>query len=181
MRHSGKIISGAVMTILLAGLPLSGCSGTAEPEMLDYSGGAAVGMPNPFTSYQSVAEGERVVGFPVSRNFVPPASWQGQTPLVQVLDSYPDRKKMLQLIYVDAEKRNLYVRYSKQFTSREMNGDYNEYPVEKDIPLNGDTAHIRGTKEGFFTAEFSCRGIAITVLSDLPLQGKDIAGICSGM
>ena len=178
MRYSGKGFSGAIMTLLAAGFLASGCSGTEEVEMLVYSGGTNVGMPNPFTSYNTLEEAEQVVGFSAGRSFVPPANWN-KPPLVQVLDSYPDRKKMLQVIYVDDAQRNLYLRYSRQFTTREMNGDYNSYPVEKDIDINGQDVHVRGDRKGYYTAEFFCRGVSVTVLSDLPLGEKDLATVCT--
>lgn len=178
MRYSGKGFSGAIMTLLAAGFLASGCSGTEEVEMLDYSGGTNVGMPNPFTSYNTLEEAEQVVGFSAGRSFVPPANWN-KPPLVQVLDSYPDRKKMLQVIYVDDAQRNLYLRYSRQFTTREMNGDYNSYPVEKDIDINGQDVHVRGDRKGYYNAEFFCRGVSVTVLSDLPLGEKDLATVCT--
>lgn len=130
-----------------------------------------VGMPNPFVQVNDIDRARNVSGINAELLKAVPAGFRN-TPQITVLG----KNQMVQISYSDNidPSQKLHYRISDKLSSSVMNGDFNKYPVQKNIVINGIEVKVKGDDSGFRTVEWSNHGLNYCILSDIPLTETDI-------
>lgn len=112
-----------------------------------------VGIPNPFTDYETLEEAVSAVGF----GFVVPDAIQGhEISLIQVLGE----NSMIQAIYGEDE---VDVLVRKAVGSDDISGDYNNYSQTGEKTVDGRTVTVKGENDRVMVALWTEGGYAYSI------------------
>lgn len=170
-----NIVLGACMAMAV----LSGChrdknlysNDTDELQIKEES--SVAGLPNPFTKVFSVAEAEAALGRKIPQLGHVPEVYE-QTPEIFMMNE----NEMAQFMYStsDGSDRMLY-RVSVKLPAELLNGDYNQYAINRHVAINNRQVFVKGNGDGsgYYTAEWSVGDMNFCILSSYPLTEKDLA------
>ena len=154
MRRLGCVALAAAMAAMLA-VALVACGEKNEPAADDE--GSTVQIPNPWTTYTTLADAEAAAGFALS---VPETVMSKDITLIQAMDG-----GIIQVSYGSSDARVL---VRKGPGSGDISGDYNSYPSTQIITVDDVAVTVKGSEDRFSTAMWAAKGYSYAILFDSP-------------
>ena len=146
----------------------SGDTITINPDAKTEDGDSSQ-IPNPLTSYESLAELAKAVGFDIKTPTVP-AGYQA--------DAYIDISgELAEVFYVKGDDTLVY-RVSRG--EGDNSGDYNTYSSKKTVDVNGVSVELRGNDK-VNVAVWSNGGFAYSVSSEQEISETEVAAVISSV
>ena len=145
---SKKTIVALLITVVIAAFLTACASGTTTDEATD-SGEteAQTGLPNPWSdvaSAEDAAKGAGIASFTVSDD-LGLTETKVLAPTFRCMDGIAEAD-------FDGEAFEVCVRKSETLTGQDLSGDYNEYPFEWTMEVDGMQVACRGYEEGLASA-----------------------------
>lgn len=123
-------------------------------------------LPNPFTTYETVEAAKGAIGFDFA---VPGAPPQGYT-LAEISVMQADGSSFAQLIYEDADGKQLTYRVSADTSVTGLDGDYNSYDNERTVTIGELEVVCRGDGDTVSVATWQTDGYSYALMADQPLS-----------
>lgn len=142
----------AVIMMLLTILPLAACGSSTDSDEPDI-----IGMPNPFTDFNTLAEAEKQTGFYIT---LPDAIGSSNNKIYRAMND-----EMLEVIYVNGEDETGRIRKARG--SEDISGDYNEYAETETVSVGGIDVLLKGDAGLVKLAVLTNDGYAYSVSSAL--------------
>ncbi len=149
-----------------AGLFLFSCSSAKKT--------GNVGMPNPFIECENPQRAYSVAGFKMT--------------IPESLDSpYMNRiirainGNLIEVIYKNPSDLKDEVRLRKAFGEDDVSGDWNKYPVNKNIEISGKKVLLRGEENNFHVASWKVGKFAYAVISRKGLSESSILKVAAAL
>ena len=157
----------AVIMMLLTILPLAACGNktddSTEPDI--------IGMPNPFTDFDTLAEAEKQTGFYIT---LPDAIGSSDNKIYRAMNN-----EMLEVIYVNGEDETGRVRKARG--SEDISGDYNEYAETETVSVGGVDVLYKGDAELVKLAVWTNDGYTYSVSSEAGLTADEMTALVSAV
>ena len=157
----------AVIMMLLTILPLAACGNktddSTEPDI--------IGMPNPFTDFDTLAEAEKQTGFYIT---LPDAIGSSDKRIYRVMND-----EMLEVVYVNGEDETGRVRKARG--SEDISGDYNEYAETETVSVGGIDVLLKGDAELVKLAVWTNDGYAYSVSSEAGMTADEMMALVSAV
>lgn len=119
----------AVIMMLLTILSLTACGSSTDSDEPDI-----IGMPNPFTDFNTLAGAEKQTGFYIT---LPDAIGSSNNKIYRAMND-----EMLEVIYVNGEDETGRIRKARG--SEDISGDYNEYAETETVSVGSITVTLKG-------------------------------------
>lgn len=130
-----------------------------------------VQIPNPFVSYESLADVKEVLSFdPVVPSALPAGFEQSE---ITSTDS-----DFLQIVYADGSDNRIVYRMAKG--SEDISGDYNTYKNNKEVKIGDLTVTMRGN-DNVSSAVWVDGGFAFSVSSDIEMEEAGVISMIESM
>lgn len=130
-----------------------------------------VQIPNPFVSYESLADVKEVLSFdPVVPSALPAGFEQSE---ITSTDS-----DFLQIVYTDSRDNKIVYRMAKG--SEDISGDYNTYKNNKEVKIGDLTVTMRGN-DNVSSAVWVDGGFAFSVSSDIEMEEAGVISMIESM
>ena len=157
----------AVIMMLLTILPLAACGNktddSTEPDI--------IGMPNPFTDFDTLAEAEKQTGFYIT---LPNAIGSSDKRIYRAMND-----EMLEVVYVNGEDETGRVRKARG--SEDISGDYNEYAETETVSVGGIDVLLKGDAELVKLAVWTNDGYAYSVSSEAGMTADEMMALVSAV
>ena len=151
-------------------LSFSACAKTPKPQdSTTQDNGKAVvseniGTPNPFIDCKTIEEAEELAGFTMS---LPKQLPDGYS-LKQILAI---KDEMIQVFYENGDDQLL---IRKAVGTEDISGDYNSYPENQNITVNGLTIHTKGSNGTINVATWTDGGYSYSISFQPEAAGVDV-------
>lgn len=130
-----------------------------------------VQIPNPFVSYESLADVKEVLSFdPVVPSALPAGFEQSE-----ITSTGSD---FLQIVYADGSGNRIVYRMAKG--SEDISGDYNTYKNNKEVKIGDLTVTMRGN-DNVSSAVWVDGGFAFSVSSDIEMEEAGVISMIESM
>lgn len=153
--------------MLLTILPLAACGNktddSTEPDI--------IGMPNPFTDFDTLAEAEKQTGFYIT---LPDAIGSSDKRIYRAMND-----EMLEVVYVNGEDETGRVRKARG--SEDISGDYNEYAETETVSVGGIDVLLKGDAELVKLAVWTNDGYAYSVSSEAGMTADEMMALVSAV
>ncbi len=157
----------AVIMMLLTILPLAACGNktddSTEPDI--------IGMPNPFTDFDTLAEAEKQTGFYIT---LPDAIGSSDKRIYRAMND-----EMLEVIYVNGEDETGRVRKARG--SEDISGDYNEYAETETVSVGGVDVLLKGDAGLVKLAVWTNDGYTYSVSVEAGLSADEMTALVSAV
>ena len=157
----------AVIMMLLTILPLAACGNktddSTEPDI--------IGMPNPFTDFDTLAEAEKQTGFYIT---LPDAIGSSDNKIYRAMNN-----EMLEVIYVNGEDETGRVRKARG--SEDISGDYNEYAETETVSVGGLDVLLKGDAGLVKLAVWTNDGYTYSVSAEAGLPADEMTALVSAV
>ena len=155
----------AVIMMLLTILSLAACGSTDsdEPDI--------IGMPNPFTDFNTLAEAEKQTGFYIT---LPDAIGSSNNKIYRAMND-----EMLEVIYVNGEDETGHIRKARG--SEDISGDYNEYAETETVSVGGIDVLLKGDAGLVKLAVWTNDGYAYSVSSEAGMTADEMMALVSAV
>lgn len=155
----------AVIMMLLTILSLAACGSTDsdEPDI--------IGMPNPFTDFNTLAEAEKQTGFYIT---LPDAIGSSNNKIYRAMND-----EMLEVIYVNGEDETGRIRKARG--SEDISGDYNEYAETETVSVGGIDVLLKGDAGIVKLAVWTNDGYAYSVSSEAGMTADEMMALVSAV
>lgn len=155
----------AVIMMLLTILSLAACGSTDsdEPDI--------IGMPNPFTDFDTLAEAEKQTGFYIT---LPDAIGSSDKRIYRAMND-----EMLEVVYVNGEDETGRVRKARG--SEDISGDYNEYAETETVSVGGIDVLLKGDAGLVKLAVWTNDGYTYSVSAEAGLTADEMSALVSGI
>lgn len=157
----------AVIMMLLTILPIAACGNktddSTEPDI--------IGMPNPFTDFDTLAEAEKQTGFYIT---LPDAIGSSDKRIYRAMND-----EMLEVVYVNGEDETGRVRKARG--SEDISGDYNEYAETETVSVGGIDVLLKGDAELVKLAVWTNDGYAYSVSSEAGMTADEMMALVSAV
>lgn len=155
----------AVIMMLLTILSLAACGSTDsdEPDI--------IGMPNPFTDFDTLAEAEKQTGFYIT---LPDAIGSSNNKIYRAMND-----EMLEVIYINGEDETGRIRKARG--SEDISGDYNEYAETETVSVGGIDVLLKGDAGLVKLAVWTNDGYAYSVSSEAGMTADEMMALVSAV
>ena len=157
----------AVIMMLLTILPLAACGNktddSTEPDI--------IGMPNPFTDFDTLAEAEKQTGFYIT---LPDAIGSSDKRIYRAMND-----EMLEVIYVNGEDETGRIRKARG--SEDISGDYNDYAETETVSVGGIDVLLKGDAGRVKLAVWTNDGYAYSVSSEAGMTADEMMALVSAV
>lgn len=155
----------AVIMMLLTVLSLAACGSTDsdEPDI--------IGMPNPFTDFDTLAEAEKQTGFYIT---LPDTIGNSDNKIYRAMND-----EMLEVIYVNGEDETGRIRKARG--SEGISGDYNEYAETETVSVGGIDVLLKGDAGLVKLAVWTNDGYAYSVSSEAGMTADEMMALVSAV
>ena len=157
----------AVIMMLLTILPLAACGNktddSTEPDI--------IGMPNPFTDFDTLAEAEAQTGFDIT---LPDAIDSSDKRIYRAMND-----EMLEVIYVNGEDETGRVRKARG--SEDISGDYNDYAETETMSVGGIDVLLKGDAGLVKLAVWTNDGYTYSVSSEAGMTADEMTALVSAV
>ena len=155
----------AVIMMLLTILSLAACGNktddSTEPDI--------IGMPNPFTDFDTLAEAEKQTGFYIT---LPDAIGSSDNKIYRAMND-----EMLEVIYMNGADETGRVRKARG--SEDISGDYNEYAESETVSVGGIDVLLKGDAGLVKLAVWTNDGYTYSVSSEAGLTADEMTALVS--
>ena len=156
----------AVIMMLLTILSLAACGSSTESAEPDI-----IGMPNPFTDFDTLAEAEKQTGFYIT---LPDAIGSSNNKIYRAMND-----EMLEVIYVNGEDETGRIRKARG--SEDISGDYNEYAETETVSVGGIDVLLKGDAGLVKFAVWTNDGYAYSVSSEAGMTADEMMALVSAV
>lgn len=156
----------AVIMMLLTILSLAACGSSTESDEPDI-----IGMPNPFTDFNTLAEAEKQTGFYIT---LPDAIGSSNNKIYRAMND-----EMLEVIYVNGEDETGRIRKARG--SEDISGDYNEYAETETVSVGGIDVLLKGDAGLVKLAVWTNDGYAYSVSSEAGMTADEMMALVSAV
>ena len=156
----------AVIMMLLTILSLAACSNSTDSDEPDI-----IGMPNPFTDFDTLAEAEKQTGFYIT---LPDAIGSSDDKIYRAMND-----EMLEVIYVNGEDETGRIRKARG--SEDISGDYNEYAETETVSAGGIDVLLKGDAGLVKLAVWTNDDYAYSVSVEAGLSADEMTAIVSAV
>ena len=156
----------AVIMMLLTILSLAACGNSTDSDKPDI-----IGMPNPFTDFDTLAEAEAQTGFDIT---LPDAIGSSDKRIYRAMND-----EMLEVIYMNGEDETGRVRKARG--SENISGDYNEYAETETVSVGGVDVLLKGDAGLVKLAVWTNNGYAYSVSSEAGLTADEMTELVSAV
>lgn len=156
----------AVIMMLLTILSLAACGSSTDSTEPDI-----IGMPNPFTDFDTLAEAEKQTGFYIT---LPDAIGSSDKRIYRAMND-----EMLEVVYVNGEDETGRVRKARG--SEDISGDYNEYAETETVSVGGIDVLLKGDAELAKLAVWTNDGYAYSVSSEAGMTADEMMALVSAV
>ena len=156
----------AVIMMLLTVLSLAACGGSTDSDEPD-----VIGMPNPFTDFNTLAEAEKQTGFYIT---LPDAIGSSNNKIYRAMND-----EMLEVIYVNGEDETGRIRKARG--SEDISGDYNEYAETETVSVGGIDVLLKGDAGLVKLAVWTNDGYAYSVSSEAGMTADEMMALVSAV
>ena len=156
----------AVIMMLLTILSLAACGNSTDSDEPDI-----IGMPNPFTDFDTLAEAEAQTGFDIT---LPDAIGSSDKRIYRAMND-----EMLEVIYMNGEDETGRVRKARG--SEDISGDYNEYAETETVSVGGVDVLLKGDAGLVKLAVWTNDGYAYSVSSEAGLTADEMTELVSAV
>mgnify|MGYP002524094667 CR=1 FL=1 len=156
----------AVIMMLLTILSLAACgdsTDSAEPDL--------IGMPDPFTDHDTLADAEKQSGFYIT---LPDAIGESNNKIYRAMND-----EMIEVIYVNGEDETGRIR--KAHGSENISGDYNEYAEIATVSVGGIDVLFKGDAGIVKLAVWTNNGYTYSVSSEAGLTADEMTALVSAV
>ena len=154
----------AVIMMLLTILSLAACGSSTDSGEPDI-----IGMPNPFTDFDTLAEAEAQTGFDIT---LPDAIGSSDKRIYRAMND-----EMLEVIYVNGEDETGRVRKARG--SEDISGDYNDYAETETVSVGGIDVLLKGDAGLVKLAVWTNDGYAYSVSSEAGMTADEMTALVS--
>lgn len=159
----------AVMMMLLTILPLAACGNSTDSA--DNAETDIIGMPNPFTDFDTLAGAEKQTGFYIT---LPDAIGSSDNKIYRAMND-----EMIEVIYVNGEDETGRVRKARG--SEDISGDYNEYAETETVSVGGIDVLLKGDAGLVKLAVWTNDGYTYSVSAEAGLTADEMSALVSGI
>lgn len=156
----------AVIMMLLTILSLAACGRSTDSDEPDI-----IGMPNPFTDFNTLAEAEKQTGFYIT---LPDAIGSSNNKIYRAMND-----EMLEVIYVNGEDETGRIRKARG--SEDISGDYNEYAETETVSVGGIDVLLKGDAGLVKLAVWTNDGYAYYVSSEAGMTADEMMALVSAV
>ena len=156
----------AVIMMLLTILSLAACSNSTDSDEPDI-----IGMPNPLTDFDTLAEAEKQTGFYIT---LPDAIGSSDNKIYRAMND-----EMIEVIYMNGEDETGRIRKARG--SEDISGDYNEYAESETVSAGGIDVLIKGDAGLVKLAVWTNDGYAYSVSSEAGLTADEMTALVSAV
>ena len=156
----------AVIMMLLTILSLAACGSSTDSDEPDI-----IGMPNPFTDFNTLAEAEKQTGFYIT---LPDAIGSSNNKIYRAMND-----EMLEVIYVNGEDETGRIRKARG--SEDISGDYNEYAETETVSVGGIDVLLKGDAGLVKLAVWTNDGYAYSVSSEAGMTADEMMVLVSAV
>lgn len=156
----------AVIMMLLTILSLAACGSSTDSDEPDI-----IGMPNPFTDFNTLAEAEKQTGFYIT---LPDAIGSSNNKIYRAMND-----EMLEVIYVNGEDETGRIRKARG--SEDISGDYNEYAETETVSVGGIDVLLKGDAGLVKLAVWTNDGYAYSVSSEAGMTADEMMALVSAV
>ena len=156
----------AVIMMLLTILSLAACGSSTASDEPDI-----IGMPNPFTDFNTLAEAEKQTGFYIT---LPDAIGSSNNKIYRAMND-----EMLEVIYVNGEDETGRIRKARG--SEDISGDYNEYAETETVSVGGIDVLLKGDAGLVKLAVWTNDGYAYSVSSEAGMTADEMMALVSAV
>lgn len=156
----------AVIMMLLTILSLAACGSSTDSDEPDI-----IGMPNPFTDFNTLAKAEKQTGFYIT---LPDAIGSSNNKIYRAMND-----EMLEVIYVNGEDETGRIRKARG--SEDISGDYNEYAETETVSVGGIDVLLKGDAGLVKLAVWTNDGYAYSVSSEAGMTADEMMALVSAV
>lgn len=156
----------AVIMMLLTILPLAACGSSTDSDEPDI-----IGMPNPFTDFDTLSEAEKQTGFYIT---LPDAIGSSDKRIYRAMND-----EMLEVIYVNGEDETGRIRKARG--SEDISGDYNDYAETETVSVGGIDVLLKGDAGLVKLAVWTNDGYAYSVSSEAGMTADEMMALVSAV
>ena len=156
----------AVIMMLLTVLSLAACGGSTDSDEPD-----VIGMPNPFTDFDTLAEAEKQTGLDIT---LPDAIGSSDKRIYRAMND-----EMLEVIYVNGEDETGRIRKARG--SEDISGDYNEYAETETVSVGGLDVLLKGDAGLVKLAVWTNDGYTYSVSAEAGLTADEMTALVSAV
>lgn len=156
----------AVIMMLLTILSLAACGSSTDSDEPDI-----IGMPNPFTDFDTLAEAEKQTGFYIT---LPDTIGSSNNKIYRAMND-----EMLEVIYVNGEDETGRIRKARG--SEDISGDYNEYAETETVSVGGIDVLLKGDAGLVKLAVWTNDGYAYSVSSEAGMTADEMMALVSAV
>ena len=156
----------AVIMMLLTVLSLAACGGSTDSDEPD-----VIGMPNPFTDFDTLAEAEKKTGLDIT---LPDAIGSSDKRIYRAMND-----EMIEVIYMNGEDETGRVRKARG--SEDISGDYNEYAETETVSVGGLDVLLKGDVGLVKLAVWTNDGYAYSVSSEAGMTADEMMVLVSAV
>ena len=156
----------AVIMMLLTILSLAACGNSTDSDEPDI-----IGMPNPFTDFDTLAEAEKQTGFDIT---LPDAIGSSENKIYRAMND-----EMLEVIYMNGEDETGRIRKARG--SEDISGDYNEYAETETVSVDGIDVLFKGDAGLVKLAVWTNDGYAYSVSSEAGMTADEMMVLVSAV
>ena len=156
----------AVIMMLLTILSLAACGNSTDSDEPDI-----IGMPNPFTDFDTLAEAEKQTGFDIT---LPDAIGSSENKIYRAMND-----EMLEVIYMNGEDETGRIRKARG--SEDISGDYNEYAETETVSVDGIDVLFKGDAGLVKLAVWTNDGYAYSVSTEAGLSADGMTALVSAV
>lgn len=156
----------AVIMMLLTILSLAACGSSTDSTEPDI-----IGMPNPFTDFDTLAEAEAQTGFDIT---LPDAIGSSDKRIYRAMND-----EMIEVIYMNGEDETGRIRKARG--SEDISGDYNEYAETETVSVGGIDVLLKGDAGLVKLAIWTNDGYTYSVSSEAGLTADEMTALVSAV
>ena len=156
----------AVIMMLLTILSFAACGNSSDSAETDI-----IGMPNPFTDFDTLAEAEEQTGFDIT---LPDAIGSSDNKIYRAMND-----EMIEVIYVNGEDETGRIRKARG--SEDISGDYNEYAETETVSVGGIDVLLKGDAGLVKLAVWTNDGYAYSASSEAGMTADEMMALVSAV
>ena len=156
----------AVIMMLLTILSLAACGGNTDSDEPDI-----IGMPNPFTDHDTLAEAEKQTGLDIT---LPDAIGSSDNKIYRAMND-----EMIEVIYMNGEDETGRVRKARG--SEDISGDYNEYAETETVNVGGLDVLLKGDAGLVKLSVWTNDGYTYSVSSEAGMTADEMTALVSAV
>ena len=156
----------AVIMMLLTILSLAACGNSTDSDEPDI-----IGMPNPFSDFDTLAEAEKQTGFDIT---LPDAIGSSENKIYRAMND-----EMLEVIYMNGEDETGRIRKARG--SEDISGDYNEYAETETVSVDGIDVLFKGDAGLVKLAVWTNDGYTYSVSAEAGLTADEMTALVSAV